>query len=139
VQWYNRRKNQPVQPGSKFTLLEVYYTLMLLKRETNQGDKAFNMWCKFVAESTNTTDGDSEDNLWPPSFHVVKGVLGVEDGLCTKGTTATIPIAGGATFGHTLLRPRGRTMPKTCVLIANPTDSSGPTRQATMICNQLPT
>jgi hypothetical protein len=79
VAWYKKRADKPVYPGSHYTVREVSYFSLLQKRTFRTPDTAFNTSCKFTRELLAGACQSDEDNLYPPSAHIMKGIVGAED------------------------------------------------------------
>ena len=83
--WYHWCRMQPVAAGNPFSLLQACFWLAQMKYDFRVSDAALNMFCSLVHYLLLPAG-----NLFPPSYHLVKAVLGVPDGIhCVRHVCQT--------------------------------------------------
>lgn len=72
--WYHRMREEPIYPGNAFTVLTVCYWISCMKTMFRVPNTVIDLWCKFVHILLLP-----QGNMFPPSFYLVKAVLGVPE------------------------------------------------------------
>lgn len=71
VWWYLNRR-QRIVPGHRVTVVQAAYWVAMMKRELRISDAAINRTCQLIHFLLLP-----KHNLFPPSYHLIKAVLGV--------------------------------------------------------------
>lgn len=70
--WWYRNRRSPIVPGHRVTVVQAAYWVAMMKRELRISDAATDAQCRLIHYLLLPAD-----NLFPPSYYLVKAVLGV--------------------------------------------------------------
>ena len=75
LRYHLNHLNDPITPGARISVLQYCYVRMLEKQRSRTKDTYFDRDCRFFSACC----GSAQDNLRPPSFDMVKKILGTRE------------------------------------------------------------